>query len=84
MIAGALAISHAEAPQSEQDFWRLASERECDRYGRDAERAAAILHGDDPLRERRLPRHWWRFVVTLAAIGIFVWLGIHAKVPSIH
>ena len=35
MIAGALAISQAEAPPSEQDSWRLASERECDRYGMD-------------------------------------------------
>ena len=83
MIVGALAISQAEAPASEQDSWRLASERECDRYGMDAERAAAILHGDDPLARETPPRHWWEFVVTLAAIGIFVWLGLHAKIPSI-
>jgi drug/metabolite transporter (DMT)-like permease len=83
MIAGALAISQAEAPASEQDSWRLASERECDRYGMDAERAAAILHGDDPLAREAPPRRWWEFVVTLAAVGIFVWLGLHAKVPSI-
>ena len=49
----------------------------------DAERAAAILHGDDPLARETPPRHWWELVVTLAAIGIFVWLGIHAKVPGI-
>jgi drug/metabolite transporter (DMT)-like permease len=83
MIAGALAISQAEAPASEQDSWRLASERECDRYGMDADRAAAILHGDDPLARETPPRHWLESVVTLAAIGIFVWLGLHAKVPNI-
>ena len=83
MIAGALAISQAEAPASEQDSWRLASERECDRYGMDAGRAAAILHGDDPLARETPPRHWLESVVTLVAIGIFVWLGLHAKVPSI-
>jgi len=83
MIAGALAISLAEAPESEQASWRIALDRECDRYGMDPERAAAILHGDDPVARETAPRHWWEFLVTVVAIGIFAWLGVDAEKPGI-
>src|ERR1700747_3053620 len=33
MIAGAIAISTAEAPAGEQLAWKRAIQRECDRYG---------------------------------------------------
>ena len=78
MIAGATAISFAEAPESEQDSWREAMERECDRYGLDAERVSASLRGEDPLSRERPARHWWELLVLAGAIGVFVWLGAGA------
>jgi len=79
MIAGAAAISFAEAPESEQASWKRAMDRECRRYGLDNHRVAAILGGHDPLSDERAPRRWWEFLVAAGAAGIFVWLGAGAK-----
>ncbi len=78
MIAGATAISFAEAPESEQTSWRAAMDRECKRYGLDGKRVAAILRGDDPLAREAPARHWWEFLVVAGAVAIFVWLAAGA------
>lgn len=79
MIAGAVAISFAEAPESEQTSWRNAMERECRRYGLDRERVAATARGGDPLARESRPRSWWEMVAGLAAAGVFAWLAIGAR-----
>ena len=81
MIAGAVAISLAEAPQSERISWHRAMERECTRYGLDPDRVTAILQGEDPLADQVPPRSWWELLVVAAALGIFVWLaaGTHRQ-----
>ena len=84
MIAGAVAISFAEAPESEQESWRNAMDRECTRYGLDRARVAATVEGGDPLSEggpRR--RHWWEAVVGAAALALFVWLAMGAEKQAI-
>jgi drug/metabolite transporter (DMT)-like permease len=72
MVAGAVAISFAEAPEAEQLAWRRATQRECDRYGL-----------EDPLAkegETEEPRRSaWDLVVTAAAVGVFVWLATMAR-----
>jgi drug/metabolite transporter (DMT)-like permease len=78
MIAGAIAISTAEASQGEQAAWKRAMDRECDRYGLDPRRVAATLAGEDPLAREKTGRRWWEFVVGAAAIGVFIWLGVNA------
>jgi drug/metabolite transporter (DMT)-like permease len=83
MIAGAAAIGMAEAPESELDSWRDAVNRECERYGLDKDRVAAVLQGDDPLARQAATRSWWEALVILAAIGIFAWLAYGAAVPLI-
>jgi drug/metabolite transporter (DMT)-like permease len=83
MIAGAVAISFAEAPDSEQASWRRAMERECERYGLDAARVAATLEGGDPLGKEKPRRGWWEVLVVGAAIGAFVWLGTMATRQAI-
>jgi ferric-dicitrate binding protein FerR (iron transport regulator) len=80
MIAGALAISFAEAPADEQREWRIAMERECERYGLDRERVAAALTGSDPSGATR--RRWWEMLIVAAAVAMFVWLGVHAQRPA--
>jgi drug/metabolite transporter (DMT)-like permease len=83
MIAGAVAISLAEAPDSEQASWKNAMDRECRRYGMDPEHVAATLRGEDPLSQEEPRRHWWELLVMAVAIAMFVWLGCYAEVPKI-
>lgn len=71
MIAGAAAISMAEAPDSEQRSWYAAMERECVRYNLDKERVAKTLEGGDPLANERPTRRWWEALVVLAALAFF-------------
>jgi drug/metabolite transporter (DMT)-like permease len=79
MIAGAVAISMAEAPESEQLSWRTAMERECSRYGLDRDRVAQSVAGGDPLAAERPARQWWELIVVAAAIALFVWLAANAQ-----
>lgn len=79
MIAGAVSISFAEAPQSEQASWRGAMKRECDRYQMDPARVEASMRGEDVVGRAKPRRHWWESLVGLAAVGMFVWLGLNAE-----
>jgi drug/metabolite transporter (DMT)-like permease len=79
MIAGAVAISFAEAPASEHASWRRAMERECNRYGLDPERVAANLQGHDPVADEKPRRRWWEILVIAGAVGIFLWLAMGAE-----
>jgi drug/metabolite transporter (DMT)-like permease len=83
MIAGAASISLAEASKDEQDSWRLAMARECRRYGLDPKRVEATFSGDDPIEGEKPRRHWWEALVGVAAVAIFVWLGMGAERPPI-
>ncbi|HXP59641.1 MAG TPA: GRP family sugar transporter [Dongiaceae bacterium] len=78
MIAGAVAISFAEAPASEQAAWKKAMDRECARYHLDASRVAGALRGEAAPASAKPKRRWWEALVVLAAIGIFVWLALDA------
>jgi len=84
MIAGAVAISFAEAPETEQKSWREAMQRECTRYGLDERRVAASLEGGDPVAEARPRRRWWELVVVAVAAGIFWRLAAGAERQPVH
>ena len=79
MILGAASISFAEAPVLEQASWKSAMVRECDRYGLQPDRVAAILQGDDPFSRETPKRSWWELLVAAAALAIFVRLAFAAK-----
>jgi drug/metabolite transporter (DMT)-like permease len=83
MIAGAAAISFAEAQKGEQASWKAAMQRECDRYGLDPVHAAAALAGDDPLAARPSTRRPWEYLVAALAVALFVWLAAKAERPNI-
>ncbi len=83
MIAGAIAISAAEAPESEQAEWQKAAARECRRYGLDPVHLAAALAGQDPLAGQARSRRWWDIPIILAAVMIFVWLAHGTVRPPI-
>jgi drug/metabolite transporter (DMT)-like permease len=79
MIAGAVAISSAEASESEHASWRRAMDREIDRYGLDPAQVAAAMQGEDPLAARKSGRRWWEPVIVAAALALFVWLAWGAE-----
>jgi len=79
MVAGAVAISFAEASESEKISWNDAMERECDRYDLQRDRIRAILQGDDPLSRENPRRSWWELLLVAAALGLFLWLAIGAE-----
>jgi drug/metabolite transporter (DMT)-like permease len=81
MILGALAISTAVAGEREHHSRNLAIERECDRYRLDYVAVIAAQAGSefDPAERRR----WWDYAIVTAAVAIFLWLGMQARVPEI-
>lgn len=83
MIAGAIAISLAEAPEGEQRSWESAMDRECNRYCLNRERCMASLTGEDLLADRKHKRPWWEVVIVAAAVAVFAWLGLEAQRPAI-
>jgi drug/metabolite transporter (DMT)-like permease len=83
MIAGAIAISFAEAPAGEQESWRKAMNRECERYGLDARSVAASLEGHDNEKHMGKGRRPWEWLIAAGAIGLFVWLGMGAERQAI-
>ena len=86
MVLGAVAISKAEASETEKDSWRRAMNRECRLYQLDPVRLEAALQGEDALTDSKPGRPWWEYVVGLAALGVFIWLATLAErqVISVH
>ena len=83
MIAGAVSISLAVAPESEQAAVHEVVARECDRYGLDQEVAASAQLGKDPLGAARHGRRWWDYLIVALATGTFVWLARYATHPPL-
>jgi drug/metabolite transporter (DMT)-like permease len=81
MILGALAISTAVAGAREHQSRNLAIERECDRYHLDYRAVLAAQTGSEFDQGER--RRWWDYAIVAAAVGLFVWLGLGARRPSI-
>jgi hypothetical protein len=75
MIAGAIAISRAEASASEQRAWGEAMRREADRYGLDLQALEAAARGEAAHPGRAHRRRWWEAVLVLAALAAFAWLA---------
>jgi drug/metabolite transporter (DMT)-like permease len=82
MILGAIAIALAVAPWGEQAARSRAIARECERYGLDQDQVHAALSGEHRPSAARRGRTR-DIVVTVAAVGIFVWLGASARRPAI-
>jgi drug/metabolite transporter (DMT)-like permease len=78
MIAGAIAISRAEASESERRAWGEAMQRECDRYGLDRAELEASLRGEAAPAAAGDRRHWWEALIVAGALGIFAWLALEA------
>jgi drug/metabolite transporter (DMT)-like permease len=82
MILGAIAIALAVAPRGEQAARSRAIARECERYGLDEEQVRAALSGEERSKAARRGRTR-DLLITLTAVGVFLWLGISARRPAI-
>lgn len=83
MIAGVVLIGTASAPASEQDSWRRAVARECNRYGLDLERVDSVVHGNDAEARQGSRRHWWEALIPLTALALLGWLASFVEWPRI-
>ena len=82
MILGALAVSTAVATEREHASTRDALLRECERYRLDYDRVLRAYHGASADGQVQ-GRAWWDYVIVACAVGIFLWLGTQARVPSL-
>ncbi len=81
MIAGAAAIAMASAGASELRSWKAAMERECCRYGLDAQRLQRALRGEDALDQAPPQRRWWEALAPLAVVCLLSVLASVAHRP---
>jgi len=82
MVLGAFAISTAVATEREHTSTNEALLRECRRYGLSYNQVLCEYAGQDtghPAEARR----WWDYAIVLAAVGVFVYLGVNATVPGL-
>jgi drug/metabolite transporter (DMT)-like permease len=84
MIAGAVAISFAEAPETEHAERREAMSREAQRYGMKLESMEASMQGEDVLAKQNPKRSLWEYLVAALALAMFAWLAVGAKAAPIH
>ncbi len=82
MILGALAVSTAVATEREHASTNEALARECDRYALDYDRVHSSYSGVSRTRNE-LRRSWWDYAILIAAVGVFVALGLCAGVPQL-
>jgi hypothetical protein len=82
MILGALAVSTAVATEREHGSTHDALDRECERYGLDSARVLDAYHGT-AASGKEFHRDWWDYVIVACAVGVFIWLGVQARVPAL-
>ena len=82
MILGALAVSTAVATEREHASTNDAILRECNRYTLDYARVLQAYSGT-PTGTGTPRRAWWDYAILAAAVGVFVRLGISARVPDL-
>lgn len=82
MILGALAVSTAVATERENTSINEALLRECCRYGLNYDRAIQSFRGS-PVAGSNDKRSWWDYAIVAAGLGVFVYLGSNARVPTL-
>jgi glucose uptake protein GlcU len=81
MIVGVLGISTAVATEREHMSMTDAVKRECGRYGLPYKRV--LEANDGAIDEHQGTRSWWDYCIVAAAVGVFVWLGMNAALPTL-
>jgi drug/metabolite transporter (DMT)-like permease len=82
-IVGAMLIAGATVSPDESASTTRAIRRECDRYGMDLEETLRTQHGHAEDAATGENRPWWDYLILLAALGVFVWAAIDARIPRL-
>lgn len=82
MIVGALAVTTAVATERERASMREAVVRECARFDLDYDRVVLASSGT-PATSAKDGRSWWDYAILAGGVGIFIWLGVNAQVPTL-
>jgi glucose uptake protein GlcU len=82
MILGAMAVSTAIATEREHSSINQSLLRECNRYDLDYNRVLRAYAGTREALGHR--RTWWDIAIMAGAVGVFVWLGLKARVPTLE
>ena len=82
MILGALAVTTAVATEKEQATTRESLVRECARYNLNYDRVVRCYNGTEQAGTDK-GRAWWDYLILVCALGVFVWLGVNAQVPTL-
>jgi glucose uptake protein GlcU len=82
MVLGALAVSTAVATEKERSSMRESLVRECARYKLDYDRASQAYSGTITSTVAS-GRAWWDYAILASALGVFVWLGLNAHLPTL-
>ncbi len=83
MILGALAVSTAVATARESASTNQALLREVNRYGLNYDRILATYGRSELDDNQTAGRSWWDYAIVAAAIGVFVYFGVNARVPAL-
>jgi glucose uptake protein GlcU len=84
MIAGALAVSTAIATERENASMHESLLRECNRYHLNYEQVTQSYEGAEADPDvAKEGRGWWDYAIIAAAVGVFVFLGVHARPPAL-
>ena len=78
-FSGHDSLTDRSAPEAEQAAWKIAIQRECERYALDTAHVAASMLGEDPLSHKKPRRHWWEFTIFAGAVAVFVWLAVGVR-----
>jgi len=70
------------ATERESASTAAAIRRECDRYGLEHAQVVRVFHGEAPPDAGR--REWWDWLILACAAGLFIVLGLKARVPALH
>jgi len=81
MVAGAVAISLAEAPAGELESWRASQRRESERYQMDPDPPEVAAPAAGSGAKQGASRRWWDVLIVVVAAGVFLFLARGVRRP---
>lgn len=83
MIVGAMLIAGASVSAAESASGVRAVQRECSHYGLDLALTLRAQEGLESDSGGGRKRPWWDFAIPIAAVGVFAWFAVGARVSRL-